>query len=131
MNSLGTCTAVLAGNPTACTSASSSFLCVSWPAWTQNKCHTAVYSKSGAVVTRVEYGGPSPVTTHVASDAISASVTLSTVSSPSNPSKKWVSLVTIPLTSLGVDATKRPPSGSLYLHPMTTDPTTASVTSIC
>jgi prepilin-type N-terminal cleavage/methylation domain-containing protein len=134
-SAVGTCTKLLNGTPGSCGSASTSFFCVAWPAWSDGgsgTCHTAVYSQSGAVITRSEYGGSVLVrTTHVTTDAVTASVSLTTAPSPSNPSKNWVSLVTVGLTSLGVAAGKSPAAGSLLLHPLAMDPTTAAVSPIC
>ena len=131
-NSLGTCTTLLGGTPAACGSASTSFLCVAWPVWTAGTCHTAVYSQSGGVVTRAEFSGASRLTTiHVSTDSVTATANLTTTPSPSNPSKNWVSLVSVTVTSLAIPAAKSPPSGTFRLHPVAMDPTTATVTPLC
>ncbi len=131
-NSLGTCTILLGGTPVACSSASTSFLCVAWPVWAAGTCHTAVYSQSAGVITRSEYSGASRLATiHVSTDSVTATASLTTTPSPSNPSKNWVSLVSVAVTSLAIPATKSPPSGTFRLHPVAMDPTTATVTPLC
>ena len=129
----GRCSTLTVARFPQCNNSSQAFLCVSWPNWSANQCHVAVYSATNTTITRTEYAGTGLLTSRrVATVGDVVSATLNVTASTPASGKQWTSLVTVTIKPASGTSTSNPLVGNFAFHPLATDPNAVALVSpIC